>query len=201
MTKRILIVSIVMLVILFALSLYLQVEAVSSSSLLHLMPVIYNPPEPTATITPTPTRTPRPTVEPTATPTPVYEDPSTYDWVYIGIAQLSKDKQSVNVLGKNPGACYVVEIDQETEDGMVLLKSRELVSGTYPCSVPPYNPEAVWPPVQFPPPPDPLPADWDWFLYGEVYSFVIPKSAKIVCGAGESIFGTTNCYKVIRPGD
>ena len=167
------------------------------------MPVIYDSSaKPSLTPQPTHTNTPRPpTPTATPTPTPSYTDESTYDWVHVALAQLSKDKQTVLVFGNKPGACYNVEIDRYTEDGMVLLRSHELVLGTYPCSIPPYNPDGVWPPLQFPPPPDPLPADWDWFMYGEVYSLVVPRSVKVVCGAGDSIFGTTDCYKVIRPGE
>ena len=194
MNKR----SLVIALVLFAFLTAAMVEVAYENTV--YMPAVYNPPEPTATITPTLRPTPTSPPSPTPSPTPSYTG-NGYNWVYIGIAQLSKNRQTVDVLGKMPGVCYNVEIDQYTEDGMVLLRSHELVLGTYPCSVPPYNPDGIWPPIQFPPPPDPLPADWDWFLYGEVYRLVIPESVKVVCGAGESVFGTTNCFKVIRPNE
>ena len=156
----------------------------------YFFPVIYDSSaEPTPTATPTHTNTPRPpTPTPTATPTPVYSGAG-YTWVFIGFAELISGE--VRVAGLKPGHCYNVVIDSIQSDGtLAVLKAREIADGYWWCTSPPYNPDAPWPPAQFPPPTE-IPPD---IFYGEIFKMVIPRSVKIVCGYGDQ----TNCVVVRR---
>ena len=151
---------------------------------LAYMPLVQDDsPDPTATRTPRP-----PTPTPTATPTPEYTGDG-YTWVFIGVAQLLNDR-TVGVAGLKPGYCYDVVLHDIQNDGTAVLIAKEIVEGKWWCTAPPYNPDAAWPPPQFAPPTE-IPPD---IFYGEVFSLIIPRSVKRVCGYG----GQTNCVEVRR---
>ena len=155
------------------------------------MPIAFKggqyPGAPTHTATPTPTIVPtlKPTRTPTPPPTPTPEPElkpaaeSTYDWVYVGRA--GNIGEQIEIYAVVAGQCYdfVLHHFEYTPDGkLAVLIAREIVEGAWWCSVPPYNPDAVWPPPQSPPPPV-LPPD---FGYGDTQKKTFNWNAAIVCG-------------------
>ena len=204
MTKRTRYICIVILIILFALCIYIQVGRANVPGYRGLMPLIFKgglyPGVPTHTPTPklptpAPTITPKPTNPPsTPTPTPRYLDESTYDWAFIRYAVQNGTQTGVVVT--LPGVCYDLIFDHWEDHGdgkLAVMRSVELQDGAWWCSSPPYNPSAPWPPPQYPIPTS-LPPEFD---YGQVRNKVFNFNAAWVCGYSGP--GTTlNCYKVAK---
>ena len=166
------------------------VLAASAGEYVVYLPIIYDDSaDPQPTPKPTHTNTPKPpTPAPTPTPTPVYTGAG-YTWVYIGGAEVVGG--DTLVLGIKPGHCYDIIVDHYESSGTVaVLKALEIQDGAWWCTAPPYNPDAPWPPPQYPVPPS-LPPE---FGYGAAYYFTIPRNVKIVCGFD----GQTNCKVVLR---
>jgi len=145
------------------------------------MPLVFKSepisPTPTITNTPKPTATEPP--PPTATPTPVYVNPSTYTWLWIGRAE--NIGEQIKVIGIAPGYCYDVLFnnwEDHPKGKLAVLRSAEIQENTWWCTSPPWNPDAVWPPPQYPIP-STLPPE---FGYGEIFSKVFNWNAAIVCG-------------------
>ena len=155
------------------------------------MPIIHDASaDPTATPSPTHTRTPRP---PTRTPTPmptIVDGEGGETWAYIGY--VNKDGSETLIVAAIPGFCYYLEVDHFEQFGkLVVMRSQKIKMDTWPCVKENYNPDADWPPPEYPVP-TVLPPD---FGYGESWVSSIPVNVKFVCGS-DGAGGTLNCLEV-----
>jgi len=149
------------------------------------LPLIYGG---STLISPTETPTPTPEdVEPTATlptdtptSTPGFDDD--YNWVFVGRA--GNVDGVLIIYGVSPGYCY--DVRHTKVEKTIYLEAVKIPIGD--CDRDGYNPDADWPPPEFPPPPS-LPPE---FAYGDVYKLVLDINAKVVC----SVFWPENCKNV-----
>lgn len=148
----------------------------------------------TPSLTPTATRTntPRPpTPAPTPTPT-ITNGEGGESWIFAGYAK--KDGSGTLFVGLKPGYCYYVKLDHYENDGkLAVMKSQKIKMDTWPCVHENYNPDAPWPPPEFPvptilPPP---------FGYGESFVITLPRNVRDICGYCETCdYFTLNCLEV-----
>jgi hypothetical protein len=153
------------------------------------LPLVYEghslaPPDGTPIFTETPTSTPTetPTSTPTETPTPTPEGGEDYNWVFVGRAGNLDD--TLTIYGVSPGYCY--DILYSKVEKTIYLEAAKIPVDE--CDRDGYNPDADWPPPEFPPPPS-LPPE---FAYGDVFKLVLDVNAKFVC----SVYWPSNCVNV-----
>ena len=137
-----------------------------------------------ATPTETPIFTETPPSTPTETPTLTPEAGEDYNWVFVGDAYKDRETEETVIWGHKPGYCYDL-IHTKVEKTIYLEAVKIPVDE---CDRDSYNPDAPWPPPEFPPPPS-LPPEFDW---GHIYKLVLDINAKVVC----SIYWPENCVNV-----
>jgi hypothetical protein len=119
---------------------------------------------------------------PSETPTPTPEYVDGYNWVFVGVA-FKQDEFTV-IWGHKPGYCY--DLKHNKVEKTIYLEAVKIPVSE--CDRESYNPEAPWPPPEFPPPPS-LPPEFD---YGHIYKLVLDVNAKVVC----SVYFPANCVNV-----
>jgi hypothetical protein len=112
-------------------------------------------------------------VEPSPTPE------EGYTWTYIFYADVQGSK--LGIWGAKPGYCYEVVVNGGQTVNIVSVRDMD-------CNQDDYNPAAPWPPPEYPPPP---PNSEPEFGQYEIFTVVMNKGAKWVCG-------TLNCVGVKR---
>lgn len=140
------------------------------------LPLVYGG----ATLAP-PTETPT-QAPPTKTPVPTPEFVDGYDWVFVGLAY--QDEDTTVIWGHKPGYCY--DLSHTKVEKTITLEAVKIPDNE--CDRSTYNPDAPWPPPDFPPPIS-LPPEFDW---GHVYKLVLNVNAKVVCSG----YWPDNCYDV-----